>query len=441
MLRSLWAVLSREAAAWRHGIGTPPTPHLTAAILPRLAVLKRVPTATHQINVTLLLSHNGILSGLRSLLPGLSRRIAAEVGMRGPTLPTPAFVGRFYGRSTMNFRTTAFFGAGFPHMSSPATGLARPGARNFTSGFAHTAYHGGGAQTTSSLFNSLAGLKAASGAFADEVKDQKIRKKKDSLKERIFARGAPRPSRRASSRKFTGSLQPTHMTRSLKRVVDTRPGSLLEVVEGEIKCEAACVRPSRVKCSRGVRPVFTSKATGSVQTSVEMSIFLYGPPAWEMQTIQSPGHISLTKDLIHEIRTIGTLHRDHLVKVAGVLQTLLDHGLDDLTVVEEDGAVYELKLAFPRGYTKVDAIDCLLVLGIDPGSPDFRLEVNQLDNQVVPRASSSFDGSDNPEMAFPWPKAHWPGSSMHLSDVPECASDFLEMVECLMGVRFMGSGG
>lgn len=352
-----------------------------------------------------------------------------------------------------SFRYAAPFGRIFPTNNvfgggrTAAMRFGRPlGAqRNFTTGFAQPAFSGGSHQTfANSLSNSLSGLKVFPGALADEV-DMKIQSR-DDLRSRIRARAHARQLRRARLAKQPFKVsQPTHLNSTMKRAIDIKAVGLGEAVLSEvIKCPSAVVRPTRKRTTTRRAP---QPRDHSGNKSVSMSIYLYGPPAWEMETMSNGNDNQITGQMIAEIRNLANLHKEHLTSVANILDKLQKNGPSSMDVREEEGGIYELSISFPRGLSKADVIDYLLVIGVDPCSPHFRLEVSEhsIDMQENTVASIGTD-ADKPastssaiypaEFAFPWPKAHSPdgsySSNLQFGDLPNSASDFLTMVDSMV---------
>ncbi|KNC96878.1 uncharacterized protein SPPG_07708 [Spizellomyces punctatus DAOM BR117] len=388
-----------------------------------------------------LLPYSHLLDALRSVFPGIARKMATQnITSTAWALPknTSAFRGRFYtGRGPIGQAPP--FGRIFPAQNTmfgaySTRGFTQGsrqfgGRRNFTTGFGQQTFQSHGP----SVSNSFAGFKVLPGAVTEEMKDKNGMG--DDLKARLRARVTRTPKRRLVP-KAVKSIRPARLGVLLKRAVDVEPAGLGAAVENT--GTAVVVRTAKKVVTKR-SPVQVNPAS-SKAVSVSMSIFLYGPPAWEMDSISRAGSQNLTVALITEIRSLARLHKDHLTATAIILEKLLQSGLRDLHVREEEGGTYELIVAFPTGLSLTDVVDYLLVMGIDPCSPHFKLEEHQLKSDMPRRQEPAMNGVN-----FPWPAAHSCTSSLdshHVSDnLPADASAFLSMVESLISAsEQFGSG-
>ncbi|KAI8822090.1 uncharacterized protein EV422DRAFT_525624 [Fimicolochytrium jonesii] len=317
------------------------------------------------------------------------------------------------------------------------------GRRNFTSGFAQQAYTAGTQSAPGNAFNLLAGLKVLPGAIADDVQQKKSR---DDLTQRIRARASARKQR----------CQRVQRPAGVSARVNAVKEAAVTVVDVE-EVDVIFKKVAQITSTKLALPsLSTVRRDGKPGQLISLSFFLYGPPAWEMDTVHPGLNQTVSPTLISELRTLAKLHHDHLQAVAATLEKLKSYGIDGMNVVEEDAGMYELKVRFPDGFSKINVIDFLLVLGIDPCSPHFRLEtitsVGEKDDDVgavnASAASPSSLGSDYDDLAmstysssFPWPKAHSPSSSYHAAvntlpaSVPQSPTEFLHFVDDLMGSR------
>ncbi|TPX66453.1 hypothetical protein SpCBS45565_g04464 [Spizellomyces sp. 'palustris'] len=379
-----------------------------------------------------LLPYSHLLDALRSIFPGIARKMATQnINPTAWALPknTSAFRGRFY-PAKGSISQAAPFGRIFPTQNTMfgaystrgfTQGSRQFGARrNFTTGFGQQTFQSHGP----SVSNTFAGFKVLPGAVIEEMKDKNAMG--DDLKARLRARVNRTPKRRMVPRSVK-SIRPARLGVLLKRAVDVEPAGLGAAVENI--GTAVVVRTAKKVVARR-SPVQVNPASTKA-VSVSMSIFLYGPPAWEMDSISRAGAQNLTIGLITEIRSLARLHKDHLTATAIILEKLLQNGLTDLHVREEEGGTYELNVVFPTGFSLTDVVDYLLVMGIDPCSPHFKLEEHQLKNEMRRRPEPAMNGVN-----FPWPAAHSCTSSLdshHASEnLPADASAFLSMVESLI---------
>ncbi|KAJ3170862.1 hypothetical protein HDU87_008690 [Geranomyces variabilis] len=359
-------------------------------------------------------------------------------------------------RPGLSFRCAPPFGRAFPS-NGGAGAFSRPASsRNYTTGFQRV-YDQGGQQA----FNLFAGFKVLPGAVADERFANRDGKGKASK-----ATGGRRPARSSVSTRRAPKAK------SVKAAAfgDAKKAAVCdENVSVAPAVAAAAAAPTTLVAKKTFRDL--SKLPASVeecQESVTLSIFLYGPPAWEMDTVHPGATTRISPALISELRTLAAIHRDHLTAVATTLETLLAHGFGDVSVVEyDDNGVYELVVRFPRGYGRDRVVDCLIVMGIDPCSESFRMECHRrvekgIDAEAdvveqppaaepmncddVAAGSRTCKDSENGSVfgEFPWRRAHSPsrGSLALLSpagpaalSAASSANDFLLMLDEMRGAR------
>ncbi|KAJ3138291.1 hypothetical protein HDU90_001253 [Geranomyces variabilis] len=478
MLRNLLGTLWRPAKeAWLRERAEggllasfgPPPPRPLAIVLPlrplKLASIvpqpfSRVPTA----NTT------PLLNALHSMFPALASRFTTTAGYTAAARPMMATTARAYTtRPVMSFRSAPPFGRAFPSNGGAGAFSRSAGSRNYTTGFQRV-YDQGGQQA----FNAFAGFKVLPGAVADE---------------RFACRDGKSKRATATAGKTTGSAASSRRPARLstRRAHQAKPGDFAAV--GDAKKAAA----SEIVSVAPAVAVVTAPAAGAIrkracrdlsklpasieqcQESVTLSIFLYGPPAWEMDTVHPGATTRISPALISELRTLAAIHRDHLTSVAATLETLLAHGFGDVSVVEDDdNGVYELVVRFPAGFGRDRVVDCLIVMGIDPCSESFRMECHRftekvedaeadvsnmaqlveppaadtmrydyaVDNRIC-NATASASGSGSDVGGFPWRRAHSPsqGSLGLLTPAdpaappPSSANDFLRMLDEMQGAR------
>ncbi|KAI8918165.1 hypothetical protein DFJ77DRAFT_285095 [Powellomyces hirtus] len=437
LLGSLWRPVKETWSnnSSSRGLGSFQIPTAVQRSVLLLRVAKAVPPKTYSPSASVF-GQTELAKALRNIFPGLSRAFA------NPIL-APV---RVCARPSPTFRTAPPFGRIFPSTRfAPRSGPGNPfggGSRNYSTGFAQRAYQEGGQQATNA-FNGLSGLKVVPGALADEVKAKDL---SDDLKHRIRARAAGRKQR--TVKKVAAPVTPARMNVSMQRALDSQPlhlGQAAGVAE-EPKAAVLCTRSSMKKASRNLANLAAEKKQN--EESVTLSMYLYGPPAWEMETIAGSGPCHITHPLISEIKSLGQLHKDHLMAVANVLEKLLQHGFDAIIVNEEDGGMYELNVAFPPHYSRNKCIDCLLVMGIDPCSPHFRLEFTKLESpeSSAPPVSPPERAQSNDLFAFnamsgsgfPWREHHSPTSSVTSASLSAqqqalrgSAREFLQMIDVM----------
>ncbi|KAJ3189109.1 hypothetical protein HDU85_002734 [Gaertneriomyces sp. JEL0708] len=406
-----------------------------------------------------LFSGNSVLRALRALFPQMSARLRSSSGVDASILLRynklqPAFTGRFYGTFQPGiFRNASTFSKpGLrSHLNLNGSATVRPvfmrngaagGSRGYSTGFAQTAFNSGGQQAfTSNLSNALVAFKVLPGAIADEATFQK--QSPDSLKSRLQARAVP--NRR--NRKPIG-------VRTSKRGVAIKP-----VVKGEARPVSKPTAPAEstpsVLAAKPTPPTF--RQSNSTER-VRMSFCLYGPPAWEIDSVAPGLTNALGPQIVSELRHVADIHQRHLSFVATVLEKMHAYGFQQLLVDETTGGMYELGIDFPVGVPKLEIVDFLLVAGIDPCSPHFRLRTLRLDSvpsadtnelsknsmnqspaQVVtvdecqvPNAKAPPLLNSSGAFEFPCAGAHRPPLGTEKGDAP-CGSvqDFIAMVETL----------
>ena len=89
--------------------------------------------------------------------------------------------------------------------------------------------------------------------------------------------------------------------------------------------------------------------------TVEVSVFLFGKPAWEIEDLEGG---ELTPELINQIRNTGNEIKNSLDQTADVLTKLLRNGWSG------SGALYDVNLY--KDITLDEAQGELTQLGIDP---------------------------------------------------------------------------
>ncbi|KAI9105401.1 hypothetical protein DFS34DRAFT_599214 [Phlyctochytrium arcticum] len=242
----------------------------------------------------------------------------------------------------------------------------------------------------------------------------------ETLKDRLAKRERTRQAREAR--------KPVRATRqsNLMRDAMDRQISGLEKISTDLGRSVVL----RNSSTRPTRRIFDAPRSLKVAPAgpVTMSIFLYAPPAWEMDSIHPATTSKLHPSLISELHSLATLHRDHLTAVANILKKLYQHGATDLRVVEADeSGTYELVLTFPRGWARNDVVDAFLVMGIDPCSPHFKLEQQKL--QPETRAPSVPLDYSTASASFPWLSDSPSYEFYPQSPVAQDAYEFLAMVD------------
>ena len=71
-------------------------------------------------------------------------------------------------------------------------------------------------------------------------------------------------------------------------------------------------------------------------------ISLYGPPAWEMMTLDSQTQ-QLNLNHVYELGRIADVHYQHLTTIAVLFKKLLDQGVTDMDVIQNLD-VFEIKI-------------------------------------------------------------------------------------------------
>ncbi|KAJ3161393.1 hypothetical protein HDU86_007175 [Geranomyces michiganensis] len=370
------------------------------------------------------------------MFPTLAARFTTAAGYTARPMMARAYIAR----PAMSFRSAPPFGRAFPSNTGNSAFSSRfSSSRNYTTGFAQRAYQQGGQQT----FNAFAGFKVLPGAVADERFANRDGKRNTAAKGAFTRRHSDCKTSAASSR--PARLNSTRRAQKTKSVDAAAEDAKLKVCEPL----AIAAAPAIVKKAYRDLSKLPDAASGKqCRESVTLSIFLYGPPAWEMDSVHPDTTTRISAALIAELRTLAAIHRDHLTSVATTLETLLAHGFKDVSVVEEDNGVYELVVRFPRGYGRDRVVDCLIVMGIDPCSESFRLEC-RIEDEVKDHASgfsladaakgNAGSGNDFAD-GFPWRRAHSPSDSLSRQSLacavvaaPTSAHDFLLLVNDLQG--------
>ncbi|KAJ3263300.1 hypothetical protein HK104_006669 [Borealophlyctis nickersoniae] len=116
---------------------------------------------------------------------------------------------------------------------------------------------------------------------------------------------------------------------------------------------------------------------------VRMSIYLYGPPAWEFDTLQPHPRARLRPSTIAELRRIANIHHAHLHAVARVLEALMCGGATEMEVVEEEGGVFELNVTFEVGVGVEEVERWLEGCGVRVGEGGFEVVLVKEDSSTA----------------------------------------------------------
>nr|KAJ3419202.1 hypothetical protein HK105_007266 [Polyrhizophydium stewartii] len=146
-----------------------------------------------------------------------------------------------------------------------------------------------------------------------------------------------------------------------------------------------CRRASRKRASaRAARPTAAPDAV--------ISMFFYGPPSAEFETIR-PEARELSLEHVREIQRIADAHYEHLQNVSRTLQRLLAAGVSDIRVAEDDNGTLELKVFVPGSLvgTNLTIEQWLVKIGIDPSSTHFTIESPASLRDAMPLTGDDLD--------------------------------------------------
>ncbi|KAJ3053760.1 hypothetical protein HK097_003444 [Rhizophlyctis rosea] len=321
------------------------------------------------------------INTIRSAFPALSTNLSAQ-----PARQAYAYVGVFIRPNVTGagFRRSFFNHAGRPQFSSyqrPAFGARR----NFSTGH----FTPSPQQAADSLGTFLNGGKVFAAAVTEKRKMAEDEMLSDDLKERLQARAAAKRTKISMQQKRSllqklpaGTAQPEVEATAV-------PASVEKGLEATVEKK----QEEKSDAFMG----FESKAAFGLNDHVRMSIYLYAPPTWELESLQPNPRATIRPATIAELRRIANIHHNHLLAVADILESLMNRGVNVLEVTEEEGGLMEIGVHFKPGASPERVRQWLDSIGVSASSEDehFRLEVVK---GVVESVESLVMGSDRKDI-------------------------------------------
>ncbi|KAJ3044017.1 hypothetical protein HDV00_003546 [Rhizophlyctis rosea] len=287
-----------------------------------------------------------MIHSIRSAFPVLSSKFATAQPVRlsyaySGILVRPHGAGTGMRRSFFNHATRPQFNA----HHRPTFGARR----NFsTSPFATNP------QATTNLFGTFManGGKVFAAAATEKTCVAYDENKNDDLKARLSARAG---SRKTDAKKDSRRVR-------LDRVRAKAQTKKAPVVAKSVKSQEKEAQKPKMSA-----PVQTAPAFGA-NDHVRMSIYLYAPPSWELESLRQNPRCALHPAAIAELRRIANIHYTHLLAVSNILESLMGQGVTNVEVREEEGGLMEIGVHFKNGASLERVQEWLKEIGIGEGS-------------------------------------------------------------------------